>query len=111
MIKSSYDAATGQLAVATMTPEEVAAWEAEQAAYIPPEAPPYRLYKSVFVRRFTSPEAATMEALLLAEDPWLRMLYNSVDYFLSDDALFTYLSYVLDAALVPGRAAILLAAP
>ena len=36
MIKSSYNAETGELLQVEMTPEEVAAWEAEQAAAAAP---------------------------------------------------------------------------
>lgn len=37
MRTSSYDAASGQLISRDMTPEEIAAWEAELPAYVPPE--------------------------------------------------------------------------
>jgi hypothetical protein len=82
-----------------MTPEEVASWEAEQAAYEPPPAPPYKVYKSVFIQRLGPPEAALLEAALQAEDPKLRLMYNAVEYFMSDDPLTAYLHWVVSVAL------------
>jgi len=78
---------------------EIVAWEAEQTAYSPPEPPPYRVYKLIFVQRQTPEEAATLEAALNAEDAKMRLMYNAAEYFLSDDSLFAYLHWVVAVAL------------
>lgn len=82
-----------------MTPEEVAAWETEQASYVPPEPPPYRIYKLIFIQRQTPEEASTLEAALNAEEPKMRLMYNAAEYFQSDDSLFAYLHWVVANAL------------
>ena len=87
----------GQLVA--MTPEEIAAWEAERAAYVSPEPPPYRVYKLIFIQRQTPEEAATLEAALNAEDAKMRLMYNAAEYFQSDDSLFAYLHWVVANAL------------
>ena len=76
-----------------------------------PKAPdePYRLYKSVFISRLTSNEADTMEAVLAAADAKLRLLFNSVEYFVSDDPLFATLHASVAGVLGDGRADELLA--
>lgn len=51
----------------------------------------YTLYKSNFIRRMTGPEATQFDTSLSEEAAYLRLLYNSVEYFKSDDALFQYL--------------------
>lgn len=92
----------------------IAAWEAKGNTippYVPPppSPAPYRLYRSALVRRLTNAEAASLEVLLNSEEPYLRLLYNSSDYFMSDDALFAYLATVLEEALGETRASQLLA--
>jgi hypothetical protein len=79
-----------------------------------PETPPdpspiYRLYKSAFIRRLTSEEAETMEGVLAQADAKLRLMFNSVEYFVSDDPLFETLLAAVGAALGEGRADQLLA--
>ena len=76
----------------------------------PLERPPYRLYKSVFIGRMTEVEAQTMEAVLSAADAKLRMLFNSVEYFVSDDPLFGSLQAAVSSVLGEDRSAELLAA-
>lgn len=93
-----------------MTSAEITQWEADQAAFLLPSLQPYRLYKSVFISRLTSPEAETMEAVLADADAKLRLMFNSVEYFVSDDPLFTTMFDAIGAALTPERAAELLAA-
>ena len=58
--------------------------------YVAPEPEPeaYRLFKSVFIRRLTSDEAVTLEAVLAQADAKLRLMFNSVEFFVSDDPLF-----------------------
>lgn len=79
--------------------------------YVPgePEPQAYRLYKSVFISRLSGGEAETMEAVLVAADAKLRLMFNSVEYFISDDPLFATLIAAVGGALGSGRAAELLA--
>lgn len=78
-----------------------------------PEAQPYRLFKSVFIRRLisdeTTDEAAIMEAVLAQADAKLRLMFNSVEFFVSDDPLFETLHAAVGAALGSPRADELLA--
>jgi hypothetical protein len=76
---------------------------------VPDPDAPYRLYKSVFISRLTSDEAETMEGVLQAADAKLRLMFNSVEYFVSDDPLFATLIAAVGGALGQGRAAELLA--
>lgn len=71
---------------------------------------PYRLYKSVFINRMTDEEATTMEVVLGGAAPKLRLMFNSVEYFVSDDPLFATLLSAVGAALGQARAEELLAA-
>lgn len=73
-----------------------------------PDAP-YLLYKSTFIRRLSGDEAETMEAVLAAADARLRLLFNSVEYFVSNDELFGTLISAVGEALGETRAAELLA--
>ncbi|WP_196258555.1 hypothetical protein [Pelagibacterium limicola] len=76
---------------------------------IDPNAP-YRLYKSVFIERMTPEEAETFEAGLNASDhAKLRLMYNAVEYFLSDDPLFAVLHWELVTEFGEARADALLA--
>lgn len=79
-----------------------------------PEPMPYSLFKSVFIRRLVKDEerdeAAIMEGVLAQADAQLRLLFNSVEYFVSDDPLFATLLAAVGAALGTERAAELLAA-
>lgn len=69
----------------------------------------YRLYKSVFINRMTEDEAATMETVLQNADAKLRLMFNSVEYFISDDPLFTTLNGAVSQVLGTTRAEELLA--
>lgn len=80
-----------------ITAEQKAA-EAAEAARLT------KLYKSTFIRRMSPSEAATMEQVLQDEEPWLRMLYHSVEYFMMDDALIMYLHMTLEGAFGEVRA-------
>jgi hypothetical protein len=76
----------------------------------PPEPINYRLYKSVFIERMTPEEAATLKAVLDAEEAKLQLMFQSVEYFLSDDPLFAVLHWTVTEALgSAGRADELLA--
>lgn len=79
------------------------------AAYVPPAPPAYRLYKSVFIARMVEDEAVAMETVLAAADAKLRLLFNSVEYFVSDDPLFGTLRAAVGNALGEERATALLA--
>jgi len=71
----------------------------------------YVLFKSTFIRRMSEEEAVIMERVLgRAETPAkLRLLFNSVEYFVSDDPLFGDLMVAVAAALGAERAQTLLA--
>ena len=92
-----------------MTPEEIAEFEASQTQEAEPHVPVYRIFKSVFIRRLTSAEAETMEAVLAGADAKLRLMFNSVEYFVSDDPLFETLMAAVGLALGEARAGELLA--
>lgn len=80
----------------------IAAWEAEGntiAPFVAPPDPPYRVYRMQFVERLTPEEATTLEAALDAAEPKLRLMYQSVDCFLSDDPLFAVLHWTVASAL------------
>lgn len=90
-------------------------WGYADGAFIPPPPPEvssepqsYRLYKSVFIRRLTSQEAEIMEGVLVQADAKLRLMFNSVEYFVSDDPLFAELLSSVGAALGEERAEALL---
>ena len=92
----------------------IAEWEAEGntiPAYDPAPAPdtPYRLFKSTFIRRMTESEAEVMEGALAEAPAKLRLMFNSVEYFVSDDPLFDELRGAVIAALGETRAEELLA--
>lgn len=59
----------------------------------------YRLYRSAFIERLEPAEAETLEAALEAADAKLRLMYQSVDYFVSDDPLFAVLHWTVAVAL------------
>lgn len=95
------------------TPDEWAeliAWGVSNqiAAYTPPDvtASSYRLYKSVFISRLDEEtnEPEMMEATLTAAPAKLRLLFNSVEYFVSDDPLFYDLYEAIASTLGPYRA-------
>lgn len=84
------------------------------APYIAPvlEPQPYWLYKSVFIRRMREEpvdEAAVLNTVLQNVPAKLRMLYDAVEYFMSDDDLFDDLHAAIAAALGEERADELLA--
>ena len=80
------------------------------AAYVPPLPPAFRLFKSVFISRLNEAEAQTLEAVLGQASAKLRLLFNSVEYFVSDDPLFAELHAAVAAALGAPRADELLSA-
>lgn len=69
----------------------------------------YKLYKSKFIERLTNEEASALEIVLNDEEPKLRMMFNSVEYFVSDDPLFAVLHWTLMQELGEERADELLA--
>ncbi len=64
---------------------------------------PYRLAKAIFIERLTSEEAGQVETIL-GEDANLRLWFNSLDQFVSDDPSFGALSAALVAVLTTTRA-------
>lgn len=74
-----------------------------------PELAKTRFYKSTLIRRMSPDEAASFEAVLQSEMPWLRMLYHSVEYFDVADALVGYMHLVIEAEAGTARADELLA--
>lgn len=92
---------------AAAQPEVAEEWledqDAEVVAFLNPVRP-YALYKSVFIRRLTSEEAEIMETVLAGADAKLRLMFNSVEYFVSDDPLFETLKVAVGAALGGPRA-------
>jgi hypothetical protein len=80
-------------------------WLAEVPGRVIPDAPVaeqpnvYRLYKSTFIRRMTMAEAELFEVGIIAQPAWMRLLYNSVEYFVSSDALIQALDAELAFAL------------
>lgn len=86
----------------------ISEWE-EQGNVIPPHVPstevkPYQLYKSMFIDRLTEEEAEIMEIVLQTVSPKLRLKFNSVEYFLSNDPLFDDLKDAISVALDENRA-------
>lgn len=96
-------------------PEETSDDERVRINIIPPyvepepETGPYRLFKSVFINRLTDDEAETMETVLSEAPAKLRLMFNSVEYFVSDDPLFGTLYQTVSSAITPTRADELLA--
>lgn len=88
----------------------IAEWEAEGneiPPYVPPEIEPvtsYQLFKSTFISRMTDLEAASMETVLAGAPAKMRLMFNSVEYFVSDDLLFDDLKTAVSEALGPVRA-------
>lgn len=74
-----------------------------------PEPASYKLYKSIFISRLTDPEAETLEAILASVDSKLRLMFNSVEYFVSTDPLFFTMHEAIAFALGEPRATELLA--
>lgn len=48
-----------------------------------------KLYKSTFIRRMSGSEATKLEEILLLEEPYIRLLFNSVEWFDISDALIS----------------------
>jgi hypothetical protein len=89
-----------------MTTEEIAARDAEEAAYQPPAAPTtYRLYKSTLIRRVTEQEAVVLSAVLDAAPVKSKMLWDASEWLDNADPLFTDLSAAIAGALGAKRAA------
>jgi hypothetical protein len=82
-----------------LTPEEIEQVEMDWASMPNPRSQPYRLYRSTFIERMTPEEAETMEGLLMSEGPKLRLMYQAVEYFVSDDPLFAVLHWATAVAL------------
>lgn len=76
--------------------------------YVPPSEPSYRLYKSVFISRLDELEAKGLEVVLGEAPAKLRLMFNSVEYFVSDDPLFLDLYEAIASVLGPYRATQLL---
>jgi hypothetical protein len=76
---------------------------------LPTQSPSTRLFKSTFIRRLSPSEATTLEGVLTSEEAWLRMLYQSVEFFDVADALVGYLHMILTEHLGEDRADVLLA--
>ena len=72
---------------------------------------PYWLYRSTFIERLTNQEAGVLEQVLAGADAKLRLMYNSVEYFVSDDPLFAVLHFAVSQALGIPRADELLGPP
>jgi len=101
------DVVTGEETIIPYTDEENA--EAELYLLNQPE-PSYQLYKSTFINRMDEDiEAEVMEAVLAAAPAKMRMLFNSVEYFVSNDPLFSELHAAIAATLGTERADQLLA--
>ena len=92
-----------------LSAEELSVWEAEQAAYVPPTQLLSKLYKSTFIRRLSASEATALEEVLNGEEAYLRLLYNSIEWFDMSDALIMYLHMTLETAFGTERANELLA--
>lgn len=91
------------------TPEETQEREERElnhVAYVPPVKS--RLYKSTFIRRLTASEATALETVLNEEEAYIRLLYQSVEWFDVADALVQYLHMTLEAAYGAERATALL---
>jgi hypothetical protein len=92
-------------------------WLAEVPGRVIPDAPVaeqpnvYRLYKSTFIRRLTMAEADLFEQGLATLPPWMRLLYNSVEYFVSTDALIQAFNAELSHVFGQPRADDLLGQP
>ena len=69
-----------------------------------PLSRPYWLYRSTFIERLTNREAGMLEQVLAGADAKLRLMYNSVEYFVSDDPLFAVLHFAVSQALGIPRA-------
>lgn len=87
-----------------MTDEEKNSFLEDQESYALIDPMPYQLYKSVFIDRLTDEEAEIMEIVLQTVSPKLRMKFNSVEYFLSNDPLFDDLKDAISVALDEERA-------
>lgn len=70
-----------------------------QPDVVEPENGSYRIYKSMFIQRLEPSEAAILEGVLQEEDPKLRLMFNAVEYFASDDPLTAYMHWIVAVAL------------
>lgn len=75
----------------------------------PEPVPLTKLYKSTFIRRLLASEATALEEVLNSEEAYLRLLYQSVEWFDVTDAMVMYLHMTLEAAFGTERANYLLA--
>lgn len=80
------------------------------AEYEAPQPDPTRIYKSVIIRRLTEAEAATWEAALQAAPAKMRLFFNSLEYFVSNDPDYPTLVGAMTQAFGGARADELLAA-
>lgn len=108
MKEYSYNAETGLTVERNLTSEEIFEWEMSQQE-IEPVFNNYKLYKSKFIERLTNEEASALEIVLNNEEPKLRLMFNSVEFFVSDDPLFAVLHWTLMQELGEERADELLA--
>lgn len=88
-----------------MTAEE----RSEIDGIVPPTVVLTKLYKSTFIRRLTASEATALETVLNEEEAYIRLLYQSVEWFDVADALIGYLHMTLEMAYGKERADALLA--
>lgn len=102
-----FNVETGEQSIIPYTQEEEIAADLILSEQVPPS---YRLYKSVFISRLNegTNEPEVMEATLAAAPAKLRLLFNSVEYFVSDDPLFYDLYEAIASVLGPYRATQLL---
>lgn len=73
-----------------------------------PLSKPYKLYRSDFIERMTNEEAGILELALSEAEAKLRLMYNSVEYFVSNDPLFAVLHMTVASILGTERADTLL---
>lgn len=70
----------------------------------PEKIQPYRLYKSVLIRRLSEDEAITLTALLKSSAVKMQMLWDASEYLVTDDPLFDDLTMAISSALGEDRA-------
>lgn len=92
-----------------MTEEDLRTLREAQDNWAALQTGPTKLYKSTFIRRLTASEATDLEQVLNTEEAYIRLLYNSVEWFDVSDALVSYLHLTLTAAYGAERADELLA--
>lgn len=110
-IAAPFVAPDGEQPINAVRYEEIDGRVVEAYDTEPAPVQPYKLYKSRFIARLTEEEAATLELVLAEATAKLRLMFNSVEYFISDDPLFQTLKDAVATALKdPARADVLLGA-